>query len=913
MVTGGLEVRGLGGDDVVDDAHHREQHRGRDGDLFAAAGVVVLHGVLAGDAGHAESQGELLQGLAGAHQLGQLVAAVGGLLALDGVAPAEVVHTGQGIGVAAHGHGVTDGFVHGVGHHPVGVVVAELGADTVGDDQTGIGFQQRADDAGVGRTIVLDAAQGLDGAAAAHFVVVLADDVFLGADVQAVQHAAQEGALFAVGHVHADVFHLGGFPHGFQFQLGHAVMHEFHGQGGHGTVVVAHVEEAAVGVVAQGGGFHVHAGGQFHELVQLGGRHGQGHAFLGLGEQDLPGAQAVVLEGGLGDVQHAAAGVFGHFAHGGGKTAGAVVGDGVVQAQVTGAHDEVVHLALGDGVADLHGRGRGTFVQFLGGEGGAVDAVLADAAAGHDDDVAHFGLLFPALAAVDVGGDHTHGAAVDQGLAQVAFIEDQGAVDGGDAGLVAAVFHAFAHAFQHAAGMQQARGQFLVIEGGGEAEHVGVADQFRAHAGAHGVTVDAHDTGEGAAVGVQGGGAVVGLHLDAGVVAVDEGDDAGVVLEHGLAVVVVAQALADGGRGVTDAGLVQVVDLFALAGLLVLVMDAGGEDLVLAVFGPGLGQHFHFHVGGVGGQTGGLAAGLFVRGGELVADAVQLAQGQGPGVVAAGFLQGLVVHAGQGHHVHGVVGFAGDLGGLGFEAGLGLPFFGALDAEALDQGVAEQVAGQGLHLFTAEHAVGRAGDAVLHRGVDAQAVTGDAQHHGGGVTGGAAFVVGDAGAVAHFHDPVGSGFHEGQRLQRGLLQDGVVPDAFVHQTVHLGGIQTVHGVDFDLTDGGNGDLQRLEQMQRRLAALGIGNVGMKPGFHTIEHTVLALAAGIPPVLRNKAIIFCGRERSRPFVAGCPVPVPRAGWPGPRGPCPDSLRQPCAWPGRSRPHGCRQRCARRRCR
>ena len=77
---------------------------------------------------------------------------------LDGVAPAEVVHTGQGIGVAAHGHGVTDGFVHGVGHHPVGVVVAELGADTVGDDQTGIGFQQRTDDAGVGRTIVRFAA-----------------------------------------------------------------------------------------------------------------------------------------------------------------------------------------------------------------------------------------------------------------------------------------------------------------------------------------------------------------------------------------------------------------------------------------------------------------------------------------------------------------------------------------------------------------------------------------------------------------------------------------------------------------------------------------------------------------------------------------------------------------------------------
>jgi hypothetical protein len=133
--------------------------------------------------------------------------------------------------------------------------------------------------------------------------------------------------------------------------------------------------------------------------------------------------------------------------------------------QIAGAHQEVVHLALGDGVADLHGRGRGALVQLLGGEGRAVDAVLADAPAGHDDAVAGQGLFFVAGASGDLGRHGADRAAEDQGLAQEAFVKDDGPVDRGDAGLVAAVLHALAHAFEDPARVQQARRQLASWKG----------------------------------------------------------------------------------------------------------------------------------------------------------------------------------------------------------------------------------------------------------------------------------------------------------------------------------------------------------------------------------------------------------------------------------------------------------------
>ena len=147
-------------------------------------------------------------------------------------------------------------------------------------------------------------------------MVILADDIFLGADIEAAEHALQKRALIRIGNVHCDFFNFRRFPHGFQLKLGHAFVHEAHGHGGHNAVIVAHFKKAGLGKGSQGGGFHVHAGGQGQEFVQLGGRHGQGHAFLRFGKQNFPRAQAIVFQGSLGNIKHAAARVFGHFAHG---------------------------------------------------------------------------------------------------------------------------------------------------------------------------------------------------------------------------------------------------------------------------------------------------------------------------------------------------------------------------------------------------------------------------------------------------------------------------------------------------------------------------------------------------------------------------------------------------------------------
>lgn len=178
-------------------------------------------------------------------------------------------------------------------------------------------------------------------------------------------------------------------------------------------------------------------------------------------------------------------------------------------------------------------------------------------------------------------------------------------------------------------------------------------------------------------------------------------------------------------------------------------------------------------------------------------------------------MQGRVVHSGEGHGFHRGVGRARNLGGLRLKAGGRLPFLRAFDAIALDQGIAEQVAGQGVHLFAAQGRGGVLADAVLHRGIDAQAFSRQTQHQSGRVPRRAGFVVRDAGAKAHFHEPL-RGLRQRQRGKRRLLQNGVVPDAFVQQALHLGRVQTVHGKDLGLPHGGHGQVEILAQPQGRL-------------------------------------------------------------------------------------------------
>ena len=152
------------------------------------------------------------------------------------------------------------------------------------------------------------------------------------------------------------------------------------------------------------------------------------------------------------------------------------------------------------------------------------------------------------------------GAAVDQRLAGEALVEDDRAVDGRDAALVAAVLDPLDHPFEDPPRMEQPRRQRLVVEGRGEAEDVGVEDQLRAATGAEGVAVDADDAGQRAAVGIEGGGRVVGLDLEDQGPVVGEADHPGVVLEDREAEVPLPLGGAHVAGGADDEGLEQRVD-----------------------------------------------------------------------------------------------------------------------------------------------------------------------------------------------------------------------------------------------------------------------------------------------------------------------------------------------------------------
>ena len=474
-------------------------------------------------------------------------------------------------------------------------------------------------------------------------------------------------------------------------------------------------------------------------------------------------------------------------------------------------------------------------------EGRAVDAVLADTAAGHDDDVADLRFLLIALAVRGglagrhFGGDQADGAAIDQRLAEVALVEHDGAVDGGDAGLVAAVFHAFAHAFEDAAGMEQAGGQGFVMEGGREAEHVGVADEFRAEAGAHRVAVHPHDAGQRPAVGVEGRGAVVRFHLDAGVVFGRKGDDARVVLEHGTAEIPVAEALADLLGRVHDAGFVEAVDCFAGSGFLVGVGNLGRENLVLAVFRPRLGEHFELGVGGIGGQAEFLALRGDLGAGEPVLDLGHFLKAEGQRVLLAHFHELRVAHRGERHDVHFVAGRAGHAGGLGGEAGVGVPLGAALDFEALDKFVGEEVAGDAGDLFFRQRAV----EAVLDGGVygEAAAVF-DAEHERGGIAGGTAFIVRNAGAVTDFNDPRCAFFGQGQGRQGYGLQHRIVQHAFRHERIHLLRVEPLQREHFDRAHGLDGDAEGFTDAGCGFTADRVVKMGEKAGFNAVEHVCL---------------------------------------------------------------------------
>ncbi len=188
-------------------------------------------------------------------------------------------------------------------------------------------------------------------------------------------------------------------------------------------------------------------------------------------------------------------GILGHLPHRGRQSAGAVVGDGTVQAPVPGNGQQVEHPPLGDRIANLHRGYRRSFMKLFRGEGGAVNAVLADAPSDHDDMIADLGLLFVARTVAHPCRHEGGGSTVHQRLAGEPLIENDGAVDRGNAALVAAMLDPFDDSFEDSSGVEQPRRQGLVVKGRGKAEDVGVENQPGAKAGAEGIAVHADDAG----------------------------------------------------------------------------------------------------------------------------------------------------------------------------------------------------------------------------------------------------------------------------------------------------------------------------------------------------------------------------------------------------------------------------------
>ena len=112
-----------------------------------------------------------------------------------------------------------------------------------------------------------------------------------------------------------------------------------------------------------------------------------------------------------------------------------------------------------------------------------------------------------------------------------------------------------------------------------------------------GIAIDAHDAGDGAAVGLHVGGRIVGLAGDGVVVIVVEAPYPGVVPQdrhHPRFLLLQGQ-----GRRF-DAGLEQAVDRLLFAAGKILIVEKAPEGVVIAMVAARLGDIFQLQIGGFG-------------------------------------------------------------------------------------------------------------------------------------------------------------------------------------------------------------------------------------------------------------------------------------------------------------------------
>src|SRR5437867_1320763 len=123
-----------------------------------------------------------------------------------------------------------------------------------------------------------------------------------------------------------------------------------------------------------------------------------------------------------------------------------------------------------------------------------MNSIAAGASAHDNDGIVRAGRLFDFIAR-----DQADAAAEDEGVSDVAVVEINGAVDGGDAHAVAVIAHAGDYLLEDPPRVDNAFGQGFLIRIR-DAEDVGVGDRFGGQSGAEDVPDDAADAGGASAI-----------------------------------------------------------------------------------------------------------------------------------------------------------------------------------------------------------------------------------------------------------------------------------------------------------------------------------------------------------------------------------------------------------------------------
>ena len=268
---------------VGHEAERRDQQGA--GDCFTIE--LVEQRVLAGDERHPIGASAVGATLHGANERTEPVG-------LGRVAPTEVVEHGDLIGIAADGHKVAYRFVHREQCHRVRVVSANRRADAVGEHDGFAAFgAERLEYRCVGGTIGLRADIGADHGAATDLVVVAADDVLLGGHIRMREQLQHLGGGGLRG---GDLARSRVGPRADEFLTWDAVVQERHRHVDHAGVAMAHHQAVISGEATEVGHLNVPCVAERLKRFELGGRHRDDDALLGLANPDLPRLQTGVLE-----------------------------------------------------------------------------------------------------------------------------------------------------------------------------------------------------------------------------------------------------------------------------------------------------------------------------------------------------------------------------------------------------------------------------------------------------------------------------------------------------------------------------------------------------------------------------------------------------------------------------------------